>query len=279
MKNLNRIDKKFYWYKKFVENKDDGADKNRLENLANQVQNNYRNYDYHFNANGLINIPDSTYRGRDYTVLKECYSKSSTLSKLKKEIYNNQNAQIRCLCQYCCGATPLGNLLDHYLPKSEYPEFSVLSLNLLPCCSYCNNLKSENWKDGNNRIIINYYFDNLENIRFLFCRIDGNWPDLYIRYYLNNPGNSISGSLYSIITSHFEKLNLIKRLSDISNSYIWGVKNSLENHVRGKFIIDAQTELLEDSQSLKQIYGNNYWKAVLYEGLSVSTNFLNSLIL
>jgi hypothetical protein len=40
-----------------------------------------------------------------------------------------------------CGSDGNGTL-DHYLPKSEYPEFSFFSLNLVPACFRCNTLRS-----------------------------------------------------------------------------------------------------------------------------------------
>lgn len=36
-----------------------------------------------------------------------------------------------------CGSPSIGTL-DHYLPKEDFPEFSILPSNLLPACSLCN---------------------------------------------------------------------------------------------------------------------------------------------
>ncbi|WP_245558798.1 HNH endonuclease, partial [Arhodomonas aquaeolei] len=33
--------------------------------------------------------------------------------------------------------------LDHYLPKSRYPQLAVVPLNLVPCCKDCNTGKGE----------------------------------------------------------------------------------------------------------------------------------------
>ena len=43
------------------------------------------------------------------------------------------------LCPFC-GRDQVGTL-DHYLPKSRYPELSVLGANLVPACETCNRLK------------------------------------------------------------------------------------------------------------------------------------------
>jgi hypothetical protein len=36
-----------------------------------------------------------------------------------------------------CGSLHTGTL-DHYLPKTTFPEFSIYSLNLIPACTHCN---------------------------------------------------------------------------------------------------------------------------------------------
>ncbi|MDQ7860344.1 HNH endonuclease [Peribacillus frigoritolerans] len=47
----------------------------------------------------------------------------------------------RTKCAYCgIGDT---NYMDHYLPKDDFPEYSIHSYNLVPCCSYCNEKKSK----------------------------------------------------------------------------------------------------------------------------------------
>ncbi len=44
-------------------------------------------------------------------------------------------AGLKC-CPMC--GSPMTGTLDHYLPKEEYPEFSIYSRNLVPACSACN---------------------------------------------------------------------------------------------------------------------------------------------
>lgn len=41
------------------------------------------------------------------------------------------------LCCPMCGSPTTGTL-DHYLPRDQYPEFSVLPCNLVPACGLCN---------------------------------------------------------------------------------------------------------------------------------------------
>ena len=41
-------------------------------------------------------------------------------------------------CPFCGGLGERPNTIDHYLPKSLFPQFSILPLNLLPACGICN---------------------------------------------------------------------------------------------------------------------------------------------
>lgn len=75
--------------------------------------------------------------------------------------YRNRLSPRVCLM---CGGYGAGTL-DHYLPKNEYPEFSIFSKNLVPACS-CNTRRREIVKgDNTNQRIIHPYYDDFNDIR------------------------------------------------------------------------------------------------------------------
>lgn len=62
---------------------------------------------------------------------------------------------------YCpmCGNTGR-DALDHYLAKANYPEFSILSFNLVPTCTACNSKRSNSANaQGTLLPLIHPYFD------------------------------------------------------------------------------------------------------------------------
>ncbi len=64
--------------------------------------------------------------------------------------------------------------LDHYLPKSKYPYFSLSFFNLIPCCNICNSIKRDN--EFSSLSIFHPYLENdtgEEDIHFEF-RYDEN---------------------------------------------------------------------------------------------------------
>lgn len=72
--------------------------------------------------------------------LKEGYdNRSDAVKRLLETMRISLPEDHRDLCPYC-------NLdstyqLDHFLPKSQYPELSLYGPNLLPICSRCNQIK------------------------------------------------------------------------------------------------------------------------------------------
>lgn len=68
-----------------------------------------------------------------------------------------------------CGSTGVGTL-EHYLPKELYPEFSVFTYNLFPCCQSCNQKRGQ--KGASTPIgesFIHPYFDHDVLNRVLMC--------------------------------------------------------------------------------------------------------------
>ena len=51
-------------------------------------------------------------------------------------IYSHTISLNNSICAYCL-IRP-ANEVDHFLPKNEYPEYSLFAKNLLPICSKCN---------------------------------------------------------------------------------------------------------------------------------------------
>lgn len=72
----------------------------------------------------------------------DLYESSSDCFSYISEFRENARLKLSC-CPYC--GMPSNITLDHHLPrkKTAFPEFSTLSLNLVPACSDCQNIKSD----------------------------------------------------------------------------------------------------------------------------------------
>lgn len=72
--------------------------------------------------------------------LLHCYeAPTKPLDLIKKKIILLQSNEFRDKCHYC--GINMVDTFDHYLPKSLFPEYSVMPINLFPCCAQCNRKK------------------------------------------------------------------------------------------------------------------------------------------
>jgi 5-methylcytosine-specific restriction endonuclease McrA len=63
-----------------------------------------------------------------------------------------------------CGSPTTGGL-DHYLPRSAYPEFSIMAANLVPACTHCNSgMKGNTYLGVSPERFIHPYFDAFANM-------------------------------------------------------------------------------------------------------------------
>lgn len=269
MKNLTPLTRKISYWDNIVNNKN-LAERTPLQAIRANVVNRITVYTKHANPNRLEVIPASPFAAPNIALLKGCYSKSYNLSTLKTRIREKQDVLLRSECQYCNIGEP--NTFDHYLPQLYFPEFSALSINLIPCCSKCNTEKGEEWLLLGNRKIINYYYDSLPNIDYLNCTIiyRNNVPQA--NFSLNHA--IIPANIRHVITNHFDTLLLIDRYKQRSNSEIIDVLNAITPSVGILTRVQIQTQLRNEAANMKLSKGRNYWRAVIRIALSNTPRFL-----
>ena len=217
------------------------------------------------------------------TDLIHCYeSPTGALNGLKVDIekhHNNTCPDIAALCQYC-GLTYGPSEFDHYLPKESFPEFSVLSLNLVPCCGECNGLKGTAWLDANGvREIVSLYYDTLPNQRFLHADIQVNAGPKVVpvaQFRLsNNPADY--GGLMATVHNHYKNLDLLVRYRRAACARFSDIKIEFGPLVLTKGIGAVAQMLLKKAGDLNNSRSPNYWEVALLSGMANSAAYLNSL--
>lgn len=209
----------------------------------------------------------------DKQCLNNCYtSRTASFKVLRGEIFSKQPDILIAFCPYCLIDSP--KTLDHYISESEFPEYSILVKNLIPCCHDCNIIKKIRWRLNNRRRYIHFHNDTFIENQFLHCHITkvDNVPK--IDFNLVRP-NQLSNEQFEIVCWHFEDLNLLSRYTDRSNTLVSTEISILKLNKRaGRTEIDLAGDQRNRGAVLAQEYGVNYWKAVLHNALADSINLI-----
>ncbi len=250
-----------------------------LRGLIDRIESNYQEYLTEFPT--LESKPNSIILGREEAekeALGLCYtSPTITFRYIKGKIFEIQPDPLKTLCPYCLLDRP--STLDHYISQTEFPEYSILQKNLIPCCYHCNNRKGERWRKSRIRRYIHFYNDTFLANRFLFGNLI--YPrgsvtpriSLYIRKPI-----ALSVSEYRVVKFHFKDLDLIDQYQARANTMISSeidiMLKSINNGVQKAVIIK---NLADRADTLAVDYGVNYWKVSLYEAISKCKKLLDSL--
>ena len=240
-----------------------------------------RNYDRYLNRfNRIHSIAPSTFVGQIRTDLKGCYDIiTDARDNLLGRILNNQITEFRRICPYCL-ILPRTSY-DHYIPSARYPVFSVLAKNLIPCCSICNGKKLSFWRHNGQRAIIHFYIDQIPNLQFLFGTLNLNANNIpSITFHLQQT-IGITNNFFSIAELHFDRLNLLERYTeeivDLLGDNITEV-DAIRSEFGNALTPQAISNIfIRKANSLRQIYGINYWKAIAMDLLANSAQYINTL--
>lgn len=280
MKKLNQIQPPYEpIYQDIIDSKTTEI-KNTLNRIIVNVNDRLNEYQIHFNNNTLERIQNSPFYGTEKKYLQHCYdSRTKSLDKLKTDIKINQDDVYQCFCPYC--GIGISNSFDHYMPKEQFSEFSILPINLIPCCSTCNGHKGVRWHDDTNRLFINFYLDDFFEEKYLYAKIEREYNKIFTAKFELIQTNNITDKEFSIINSHFDKLHLENRYKDFSSSFIYEQILSLENYSntnKWKDEMDLKCFLLKQSNTFTQLYGINNIKTALMYGMQNSIDFIDYII-
>lgn len=121
----------------------------------------YQRYDLEF-SNPILICETSMQVKDSAKILLKKYNSAKSIQSLQFIEQRRKHHNFVC-CPFCGGSGQF--TLDHYLPKEKgYGHFSVLSDNLIPCCSFCQNIKETKIPKTNTNRIIHPYFDNINQL-------------------------------------------------------------------------------------------------------------------
>ncbi len=176
-------------------------------------------------------------------------------------------------CPFC--GIGESSTLDHYLPKEQYPEFAVYSLNLVPACSPCNTRKRDKVidEDTDVRLFVHPHFDEIPADSFLVADMLLAENAINLTFRLRRPAG-LAAATFRHLRSHFEQLDLADRYRRMALEHLGGQYRALKRvYGAGEDAKRVAEELTHSAKDFALRYGENYWLAVLYRALASHEDF------
>lgn len=185
--------------------------------------------------------------------------------KPARQIYDKIMVNAKGICPYCGISSPIE--LDHYLPKSKFPQFSILPLNLVPSCERCNKYgKGTSVAENKGDQILhpyldhNLYYDN----RWMSANLENNGTDDITINYYTDPPDSWDSVHKDRVKSHFCIFNLQQRYSTSAGEELSTLLPQIYSMKCKGYDTDDVCEVLLDPVIQAPNMSKNHWKRVMY---------------
>ena len=181
--------------------------------------------------------------------------------------------QIRMGAEYdicpLCGQRVVTSV-DHYLPKSLYPQLALTPINLVPACSDCNKSKLARSPRNAQEQSLHPYFDDLGNERWLIAEVRPSAPPT-ISFGIRPP-SVWSEVLTTRVSNHFAMLGLAELYAAQAASELADISYALADVGNAGGSKDIRSHLERELKS-RAARDPNSWKTALYDALSSSNWF------
>lgn len=203
--------------------------------------------------------------------------------KPARTIYELLLASANEKCPFC-GDIGRPRNLDHFLPLTYYPQFSVMPLNLIPACRDCNmGEKGDGFAVHAADQILHPYLDKdiFYEQQWVHARyINDADADGAMEYYVQPPARWREVDKERV-NKHFNDFDLARRYGIEAGKHLSELidqRNSFYKVMRGKIPLDETAQALVQVLFTPIIEGEtfaNHWKKVMYVALSMSPEFLD----
>ncbi len=240
-----------------------------------EIENNETEYDTKKIKNELYTLPQKKIVDGviDCEGLKNIYSNRMRNVENDARHYYDKilSSAPRGKCPYC--TLRHASTLDHYLPKSLYPLYSVTPINLVPACKDCNTGKLSEFPSCSEDETLHPYYDNVENERWLCMRVVNLHPIVF-EYYVDAPDNW-GDLMKKRLETHLYSFNL-------NNQFSTHAQEELDNrrvYMERLFLNGGNVglkEFLYESYLSSLANSKNSWQTAFYSGLYSSVDFIDN---
>jgi len=233
--------------------------KDVLDRLAPSVRNAYHCYTTY--RGDPMNLSPRSWEREDRKALQSNYSLApgSPFARYRRDLIA-RFIEKRCPM---CGRGDVGTI-DHYLPRSKFPEYSVLSANLIPVCGQCNLLKSSHFSTEAGRRFVHAYYDILPSHPVLIAHVRLN-ERLDLSFAIVEPPG-LPADLLRVLQFHFNQLDLAvlfekEGIRELTERY-GEIEEAFERGPR-----DLAEYLGAAARSARKKCGVHSWKTAMFAAL------------
>jgi hypothetical protein len=162
------------------------------------------------------------------------------------------------------------NTLDHYLPKTHFPVFSVTPNNLIPACTWCQGEKLEYFATTKGEQLLHPYFDNFDGEEWLVAQVVEDSPAAFRFYSL--PPLHWSAANKARVATHLKELNLPVLFSSNAGSRLSEIRSRLVSLLQKGGEVAVRAHLLEELASIEADHKNS-WATAMYRAATKSDWF------
>jgi hypothetical protein len=204
----------------------------------------------------------------DGKMLRGLYSRMLDKKRAGRAFYDEiRSSADSGTCPYC-GQRKVSTL-DHYLPKSIFPIFSVAPINLVPSCVECNKDKMVEVGMNPYEQFIHPYFDRFPSGKWLHAEVLETSPASF-RFFVKPP-EDWPPVFQKRISYHFKKLNLAALYTSHAGSRLTSIRLSLRR-CRARSEDDVKIWLDDSTESARSANPNS-WETAFYEACLTSAWF------
>tara|TARA_R110000772_G_scaffold202665_5_gene312972 strand:+ start:40 stop:900 length:861 start_codon:yes stop_codon:yes gene_type:complete len=176
-------------------------------------------------------------------------------------------------CPFC--GMGHASTLDHYLPKTKYPQLSVVPVNLVPSCKDCNTGKSTSVSSTAGGQSLHPYYDHqsLVDEQWLYAEVVHTVP-VTIRFFVQAPIHWDDISKLRV-QSHFRDFKLAARYSVEASNQIACLRDILSRYRELLGVEGVRQHLMIEAQASYQQHSNS-WQTAMFQALASSGWYCDS---
>lgn len=186
-------------------------------------------------------------------------------NKPARRLYDKLKVTANGKCPLC-GDIGHVRTLDHYLPKANFPLYSVVPANLVPCCRDCNSDKLNTFSQTLEGQTLHPYFDDDKYFsqKWVHARVIPGSPPV-LEYYVSPPA-SWAQHEKSRVGAHLTEYGLAERFGIEAGADITETIETRRTTLRDLSAGEYSQYLQEKSNNIHLPINN--WRRVMFDSLS-----------